>query len=62
MGEKRAEAFEAYEEKCEPTFHLGKRACPAITTCGADFKPNVFNNFDPKAPSTTSGSWFKPKF
>jgi len=57
LGEKRAEAFEAYEEKCEPTFHLGKRACPAISSCG----PN-FNNFDPKASTTTAKGWFKPKY
>jgi hypothetical protein len=57
LGEKRAEAFEAYEEKCEPTFHLGKRACPAISTCGPSF-----NNYDPKVSTTTAKGWFKPKY
>lgn len=51
LGERRSEAFEAYEEKCEPLFVVGKRACPPISSCGADFKPNVFNNYDPKAPT-----------
>ena len=38
-GEKRQEAHEAYEEKCEPMLHLGKRACPPIKECKANFKP-----------------------
>lgn len=53
LGERRAEAFEAYEEKCEPIFHLGKRACAPMKECGANFQPNAFNNYNP----TTS----KPK-
>lgn len=56
LGERRAEAFEAYEEKCEPTFHYGKRACPPMKECGAAFQPNAFNNYNPTvAPK-------KPKF
>ena len=38
LGEKRQEAHEAYEEKCEPMLHLGKRACPPIKDCGATFQ------------------------
>lgn len=50
LGERRAEAFEAYEEKCEPTFHLGKRACAPIKDCGPAFQANAFNNYNPTAP------------
>ncbi len=58
LGERRSEAFEAYEEKCEPVLHFGKRACPSIKECGAQFQPNAFNNFDPtKKPEPTK----KPK-
>ena len=48
LGERRAEAFEAYEEKCEPVFHVGKRACPPMAQCGKGFESNAFNNYDPK--------------
>lgn len=58
LGERRSEAFEAYEEKCEPMFHLGKRACPPIKECGANFQANAFNNLNPTKPPTTK----KPKF
>lgn len=54
LGERRSEAFEAYEEKCEPLFHVGKRACPLIKECGPAFQSGAFNNYNP----TTK----KPKF
>ncbi len=48
LGERRAEAFEAYEEKCEPVLNVvGKRACPPIASCGAQFQANSINNFNP---------------
>lgn len=53
LGERRAEAFEAYEEKCEPVLHIGKRACAPISQCGAQFDPHAFNNYDPKKTTTT---------
>lgn len=56
LGERRAEAFEAYEEKCEPMLHLGKRACPPIKECGPAFQANAFNNYNPTAAPK------KPKF
>jgi hypothetical protein len=60
LGERRAEAFEAYEEKCEPVLlGFGKRACPPISTCGPDFKANVHNNYDPKKPTAAAPA--KPK-
>ncbi len=49
LGERRAEAFEAYEEKCEPVLHVGKRACAPIKECGKNFEANAFNNFNPQA-------------
>ncbi|CAF1055072.1 unnamed protein product [Brachionus calyciflorus] len=42
LGERRSEAFEAYEEKCEPVFHVGKRACPPINTCDSADVQNPF--------------------
>ena len=61
LGERRAEAFEAYEEKCEPVLNvIGKRACAPISECGAEFKPNAFNNFDPK--KVTEPAKVKPKY
>jgi hypothetical protein len=51
LGERRSEAFEAYEEKCEPMLNIGKRACPSIKECGAQFQPNAFNNFNPTKPT-----------
>ena len=59
LGERRAEAFEAYEEKCEPTLHFGKRACPPMKECGKGFEANAFNNYDPKA--TTKAAEKKPE-
>ena len=51
LGERRSEAFEAYEEKCEPFMHMGKRACPSIKDCGKGFEANVFNNYNPVKPA-----------
>lgn len=62
LGERRSEAFEAYEEKCEPLFHVGKRACPLIKECGAAFKPNAFNNYDPSKPVVEPKTQTKPKY
>ena len=63
LGERRAEAFEAYEEKCEPILNVvGKRACPPIAQCGAAFQPNAHNNFNPTVAttSTTTAKTKKP--
>ena len=54
LGERRAEAFEAYEEKCEPVLHVGKRACAPIKECGKNFEANAFNNFNPQATTKPS--------
>ena len=56
LGERRAEAFEAYEEKCEPVLHVGKRACAPIKECGKNFEANAFNNFNPTATTKSSAS------
>jgi hypothetical protein len=63
LGERRAEAFEAYEEKCEPMLNIvGKRACPPIAQCGTGFEANSFNNINPTVATTAKTTTKKSLF
>lgn len=58
LSEKRAEAFQAYEEKCEANLHLGQRVCPAINNCNTDFSSDPFSFT--RESSTPKTLFYKP--
>jgi hypothetical protein len=49
LHKRRMKAFEAYEEKCEPYWGVGSRACPPVKSCGNMFL--AFNNLNPNLPA-----------